>query len=189
VTRHEHLQEFTRLGIASFDSTSPLRQAFKDDQDNYYTEAFKYTAIRIPQVEGNLGLQRLIASGAVSQEEARRLERKCLEAMERFEQGRYTVGQVLKVLLQYERLYDSEGRKDYSEEYEKTLADAPWRRCPCEVCRSLKHHVILFRGAERNRRRGFHNVWTFYRQLKGRDLREGPPRAGRSCGPQADARE
>jgi hypothetical protein len=24
----------------------------------------------------------------------------------------------------------------------------------------------LFRGAERNRRRGFHNLWVFYRRLQ-----------------------
>jgi hypothetical protein len=33
----------------SFDSTSPLRQAFKDDKDNYYTMDRTYTAIRVPQ--------------------------------------------------------------------------------------------------------------------------------------------
>jgi hypothetical protein len=166
VTRPEHLQEFARLGVTSFDSTSPLRQAFKDARDNYYLENLRYTALRIPQVEGNLGMQRRIACGAVSQEQARRLERDCLEAMKRFEQGRRTVGQVLKVLLEYEQLYDPEAKKDYAEAYEKTLREAPWRRCPCEVCQELGHHVIIFRGAERNRRRGFHNVWTFYRQLK-----------------------
>ncbi|HLM46537.1 MAG TPA: tRNA-guanine transglycosylase DpdA, partial [Myxococcaceae bacterium] len=53
VSRTEHLAEFSRLGIASFDSTSPLRQAFKDDRDNYYANDYKYTALRIPQVEGN----------------------------------------------------------------------------------------------------------------------------------------
>jgi hypothetical protein len=34
VTRTGHLPEFSRLGVASFDSTSPLRQAFKDARDN-----------------------------------------------------------------------------------------------------------------------------------------------------------
>ena len=44
--------------------------------------------------------------------------------------------------------------------------DRPWLRCPCDICRKLDYHVILFRGAERNRRRGFHNVWVFYRRLR-----------------------
>ncbi len=170
VSRTEHLAEFSRLGIASFDSTSPLRQAFKDDRDNYYSDTYKYTAIRIPQVEGNPGLQKKISSGKVSQEHARRLEQASLEAMRLFEAGRRTVSQVMEVLLEYERLYDPGTKKDHATAYEKTLTDAPWRRCPCEVCKTLKHHVILFRGAERNRRRGFHNIWTFYRQFQGLGL-------------------
>lgn len=174
VTRTEHLPEFSRLGIASFDSTSPLRQAFKDGRDNYYTDDFKYTAIRIPQIEGNPKLQKKISSGQVSQEHARKLEQGCLEAMRLLETGQRTVRQVVELLMEYEQLYDSEkARKNHAPDYEKTLTDAPWRRCPCEVCKSLKHHVIIFRGAERNRRRGFHNVWTFYRQLQGLGLGAG----------------
>ena len=38
--------------------------------------------------------------------------------------------------------------------------------CPCEICRRLGIHVMLFRGAERNRRRGFHNLFVFYRRLR-----------------------
>ncbi|WNG27694.1 hypothetical protein F0U62_29435 [Cystobacter fuscus] len=185
VTRTEHLTEFSRLGIASFDSTSPLRQAFKDNRDNYYSEDYKYTALRIPQIEGNPKLQRDISSGKVSQEHARRLEQAALEAMRLFEAGQRTVNQVVEILLEYERLYDKESKKDHAAAYTKTLTDAPWRRCPCEVCKTLKHHVILFRGAERNRRRGFHNVWTFYRQLQGLGLdtsvlaqESGPPARG-----------
>ena len=33
------------------------------------------------------------------------------------------------------------------------------------ACSFTPIHVILFRGAERNRRRGFHNVWVFYQRL------------------------
>lgn len=179
VTRTEHLEAFARQGVASFDSTSPLRQAFKDDRDNYYAEGAHYTAIRIPQVEGNPALQRRIAAGQVSQEQARRLERACLVAMEEHEAGRRKVEEVVEVLLEYERLWSAGARKDHGAAYRKTLEDAPWRRCPCEVCRQLGHHVILFRGAERNRRRGFHNVWTFYRQLQGLALgASGERRAG-----------
>jgi len=166
VTRTEHLKEFARLGITSIDSTSPLRQAFKDDKDNYYTPERNYTAIRIPQVEGNPGLQRMISSGQVSQDVARKLEKACLEGMRLFEDGRRTVDEVLEVLMEYERFYDPGSKKNHAEAYRQTLTDAPWRKCSCEVCRELGHHVVLFRGAERNRRRGFHNIWTFYQQLE-----------------------
>lgn len=46
--------------------------------------------------------------------------------------------------------------------YKQTLQDKPWARCPCVICRSLGIEVIIFRGNNRNRRRGFHNVFAFY---------------------------
>ena len=42
-------RSFREYGVTSFDSTSPLRQAFKDDKDNYYTRERNFTAIRVPQ--------------------------------------------------------------------------------------------------------------------------------------------
>ena len=69
------------MGVASFDSTSPLRQAFKDDKDNYYTPERTYCAIRVPQVEGNAKMRGRIVAGTVNQGEARRLERTCLETL------------------------------------------------------------------------------------------------------------
>ncbi|NVI99752.1 hypothetical protein HV824_16715 [Myxococcus sp. AM009] len=174
ITRTEHLKEFARLGITSFDSTSPLRQAFKDDKDNYYTPGKNYTALRIPQVEGNPALQRKVSSGEVSQDVARRLEKACLEVMRLFDAGQRSVEEALSVLMEYERFYDPGSKKMHEAAYRETLTDAPWRKCPCDVCRELRHHVVLFRGAERNRRRGFHNVWTFHRQLeKQLGLRQG----------------
>lgn len=177
VTRTEHVGKFGEQGVASFDSTSPLRQAFKDDRDNYYAPSRNYTAIRIPQVDGNPTLGKLILSGAVSQSRARELEKACLTAMQAYEAGKTSVDRVVAVLLEYEDLarpHKSESaiskkRRKVAENeaaYREVLTDAPWRRCPCEVCRALGYHVILFRGAERNRRRGFHNLWVFYRRLQ-----------------------
>lgn len=165
VTRTERVREFAALGVTSFDSTSPLRQAFKDDRDNYYTLERTYVALRVPQVEGNPGLQRRIASGAVSQDVARRCERNCLTLLDDFARERAPMELVLDALLEYERLYEPRG-KGHEAEYRETLTARPWEACPCDVCKAIGHHVILFRGAERNRRRGFHNVWTFYRRLQ-----------------------
>lgn len=184
VTRTDVVSRFIEFGVASFDSTSPLRQAFKDDRDNYYTPDGAFTAIRIPQVEGNATLQKLILSGNVSQGEARRLEKACLSAMREFDAGKMRVDEVVKLLLEYEALarphrdespLSKRGRTNRSSEgaYHATLENAPWRRCPCEVCRQLGYHVILFRGAERNRRRGFHNLYVFYRRLQ-REVRSSP---------------
>lgn len=164
VTRTDHVSVFAGYGVASFDSTSPLRQAFKDDRDNYYTLDRTYTAIRIPQVEGNPSLQRKIASGAVSQDRARQLERSCLELMGRYENHSCSLEEVLDALVTYDTF--CEPNRNHREIYREVLADRPWSRCPCDICRKLGYHVILFRGAERNRRRGFHNVWVFYRRLR-----------------------
>ncbi len=164
VTRTENLREFARMGVASFDSTSPLRQAFKDDRDNYYTPTRTYTAVRIPQVEGNRKLQKMISSGKVSQDRARELEKACLRTMQRLDDGQATVKEALDVLARYEEFCGV--TDNHAEVYREVLTECPWKACLCEVCKSLGHHVILFRGAERNRRRGLHNVWVFYRRLQ-----------------------
>jgi hypothetical protein len=164
ITRTEQVNAFARMGVESFDSTSPLRQAFKDEKDNYYTMNRTYVAIRVPQVEGNPKLQKRISSGKVDQGKARELERACLDGMRRLDAGQARVEDVLSALQRYDELCGVPG--DYGEAYREVLTDQPWKQCACEVCRALGHHVILFRGAERNRRRGFHNTWVFYRKLR-----------------------
>jgi hypothetical protein len=163
VTRTDQVESFAAYGVVSFDSTSPLRQAFKDDRDNYYTLDRTYTAIRIPQVEGNPKLQRRIRAGQISHDAARRLEQECLATFKTFDSGATSIEHLLEVLHRYEALYDPGA--DRSAVYRDTLEAEAWKNCPCEVCRALGYHVILFRGAERNRRRGFHNLWVFYRRL------------------------
>jgi hypothetical protein len=50
-------------------------------------------------------------------------------------------------------------------EYQRTLEAMPWKHCPCTLCREQGVEVILFRGNNRNRRRGFHNTFVFYHLL------------------------
>jgi hypothetical protein len=163
VTRLDRILEFRNLGVVSFDSTSPLRQAFKDDKDNYYTPERTYSAIRVPQVEGNAKMRNRIVAGEVSQQEARRLEGECLGLLERFDRDECGVPEVVRALRAYEQVHDT--KSDRSTVYAEILRERPWKRCPCEICKRLGIHVILFRGAERNRRRGFHNLFVFYRKL------------------------
>jgi hypothetical protein len=163
VTRCEHATRFRGYGVSSFDSTSPLKQAFMDDRDNYYTARGTYIAVRVPQVDKHLNLRRRILAGEVDQAEALRLERACLSALAAYDRGAGGLEEALSSLREYERLYD--GRKDRSVLYRKVLSDRPWACCPCAVCRHIGIHVVIFRGAERNRRRGFHNLWLTYREL------------------------
>lgn len=165
VTRFQHVREFADAGVVSIDSTSPLRQAFKDDKDNYYADGQNYTAIRVPQIEGNARLQKKIGAGNVGQDHARKLERECLSALKDFDQGkRDDVDEVVDLLCEYERLLNP--KANHREIYREVLLKAPWKDCPCDVCRDIGYQVLMFRGAERNRRRGFHNLWVFYRRLR-----------------------
>src|SRR5262249_24162712 len=164
VTRCECVRDFDEFGVVSFDSTSPLRQAFKDLKDNYYTLERTYSAIRVPQVEANPSLLKRIRSGQVNQGEARRLELECMHALRCFDRNELSVEQTLSPILAYERLYDSGPTK--ADVYRETLADAPWKSCDCNICKPIGINVVLFRGAERNRRRGFHNVFVFYKRLQ-----------------------
>lgn len=170
VNRFEYLDRFERLGVRSFDSTSPLRQAFKDDKDNYHTADRTYIAIRVPQVEGNPKLQRLIRAGKVDNDKARRLETECLKALTKFDETGRGAASVVRKLADYDELFD--GRRDKSDEYREVLDDAPWKRCACDVCREIGIHVVVFRGADRNRRRGFHNIHVLSRKLTGRTERK-----------------
>jgi hypothetical protein len=164
ISRVNHVLEFADLGVTSFDSTSPLRQAFKDERDNYYTPDRTYSAIRIPQVAANPKLSRRIRAGEVDQTEALRLERACLDGMAAFDQGSATIDEVLQPLKDYESIYD--GKRTRVDSYREVLQAKPWDECPCDVCKNLRYHVILFRGAERNRRRGFHNIYVTNQRLK-----------------------
>lgn len=164
VTRTEHVEAFSRYGVVSFDTTSAFRRAFKDATDNYFVQSRAYTALRVPQVQGNRPLEKLIVAGKVNQAEARELERACLNAIRGFDRKRVTVSDVLSVLLQYENLYDGE-RDDRLERYRETLTDRPWSSCACDICKVVGVEVIIFRGSERNKRRGFHNLRVLYDRL------------------------
>lgn len=170
VTRCERIPEFATYGVTSFDSTSPFRQAFKDDRDNYYTLDGTWVALRVPQVEGNAKLQRWIRAGDIDQALARRLERAALGQLDAFERGETDVESVVSALREYEVLHDE--KRDRTETYRAVLEATPWRDCDCEVCSAVGIHVIVFRGTERNKRRGFHNLHVFAKRLE-RELATG----------------
>ncbi|MCC7066703.1 MAG: hypothetical protein IT456_28165 [Planctomycetes bacterium] len=168
VIRWEHLDELVRLGVASFDSTSPLRQAFLDSKSNYYTGTEggpAYAAIRVPQSDGNLQLMRRISSGQLVSEKVRELERRCLDLLRAYGRDKSDAGlqELLDALDAYVRLIDP--KKSWRAKHERTLRDRPWERCGCSVCKDVGIEVVMFRGANRNRRRGFHNLFVSYERV------------------------
>lgn len=165
ISRLENLKTFEHLGVFSFDSTAPLKRAFMDDRDNYHTLRGHYTAVRIPQVGENAQLKKLILAGRVDFAKARHLEKSCLDGVMAYDEGKLELPKVVERLKEYESVWH--GQKDDSERYRETLEDKPWKKCKCAVCRKLGIHVVIFRGAERNRGRGFHNLYVLRQQLDG----------------------
>jgi hypothetical protein len=163
ISRFEAVERFAGFGVYSLDSTAPLKQAFMDERDNYHTPGRTYTAVRIPQVDGNPKLKRLVLSGEVNQDHATRLERDCLRSVTAFAKRGGSLDSAIESLKEYEALWH--GTKDDSGAYRVTLQDRPWEKCPCAVCGTLGVHVVIFRGAERNRRRGFHNLFVLRQKL------------------------
>ncbi|GAC86127.1 hypothetical protein GP2_055_00060 [Gordonia paraffinivorans NBRC 108238] len=165
ISRIENFDEFKSLGVTSFDSTSAFRQAFMDDRDNYHTVSGKYAAIRVPQVEGNPALKRAILSGRVSQADAVVLERDALRALRDYDAGRVSADTALDAVLSYERLVNGDKKKSYAEQYRTMLEDAPWQSCNCGLCAKHGIEIAIFRGTERNKRRGFHNMATLRKKI------------------------
>jgi hypothetical protein len=163
ITRCSNISRFADFGVTSFDSTSAFRQAFKDDKDNYHTLDRTYTAVRVPQVDGNPKLKALIQAGRICQEEAIARERGCLQALYGYDAGDVPEQRALDALMHYEELFT--GRQDYTAAYSETLQDAPWKNCACGICKKAGINVVLFRGSERNKRRGFHNLYAFRQRL------------------------
>jgi queuine/archaeosine tRNA-ribosyltransferase len=165
INRLDALDEFARMGVHSFDSTSALKKAFMDDKENYHTKAKAYTAVRVPQVGENAALKKKILAGTVDHARARFLEKTCMDGLKALGQNNIELTEVLGRLREYDILWRD--GKDETERYRETLQDAPWRKCACSICRDLGVHVVIFRGADRNRSRGFHNL-----HVLGENLRE-----------------
>lgn len=163
ISRYDHLRDLPSYGVHSFDSTTPFRQAFKDDQDNYYTLDRNYPAIRVPQVDGNAKIKALIKAGRIDQRLARQLEMQCMARLSALDRGTGSVRATVKALRDYAVVLEIP--RDRSDDYQRLLGRAPWRECECGVCAEAGVHVAIFRGTERNKRRGFHNLHVFSRRV------------------------
>lgn len=156
-------KEIEEFGIqVAFDSASYLRKAWlssPDTQLNYITPEWTgYTAIRIP--ERLKGKRKTL----VLQSTLDTLGSRCLAALRQFDRGETSLEDVLLTLSQLNSAIQEKPKLvDY---YRRLLEDQPWKTCPCPICQKHGIEVIIFRGNNRNRRRGFHNTWAFYQMLK-----------------------
>jgi hypothetical protein len=177
----DHIHQFMDYGITSFDSTSPLIRAFKDEKSNYYLEnpgggLDYFTAIRIPQALENSRLMQGVKRGLFSAEDLVALEQIALRTLRQYDQGRgSSQGTADAVMDYYQFLVLGEGddEKTQARALEKvrerllrTLDVQPWKQCDCAICRSVGVEVIIFRASNRNKRRGIHNLGVYHRHLK-----------------------
>jgi hypothetical protein len=159
VARPQIIPELMKYGVTSFDSASFLRRAWLSAQNNYYTlEGKSYSAIRIPQTERSLRVKDIKDEKLVS------LEKKALEILRLYDKGGASIDKVMGVLKEYNVVIKQ--RPGIEKFYMETLKDMPWKKCPCKICKDISVEVIIFRGNNRNRRRGFHNTWVFYQNFR-----------------------
>jgi len=105
----------------------------------------------------------------VAQHQLESCEAAAMAAVRAYGDGCGPLDRALASLADYDahlaRKGDELSRQRRLDHYRRTLVERPWKRCRCRVCVTTGIDVVLFRGNNRNRRRGFHNVITFYRQL------------------------
>ena len=166
LARINAMDAFAKLGVTSVDSASLLRRAWMGTGQNYMTmDGQFYAAIRIPESGKSFRAKRMVSEERASEQKVEAMDKACLDAMNRFDQGLMSVESVLDVLEEYDHLITPD-RPINRNMFREVLEARPWKHCPCEICRKDGIQVIIFRGNNRNRRRGFHNTYAFYRLMQ-----------------------
>ncbi|ADO54194.1 tRNA-guanine transglycosylase DpdA [Paenibacillus polymyxa] len=161
------MRSFHKLGVTSFDSSSPLRRAWLGTGHNYHALSGKhYTAIRIPEAKETSGrVKKMVQEGKGEFLQYKELEQSALKALRAFSNGELGLEEALSAILRYDELL-GEKREVHEDLYREVLAERPWETCGCEICKTIGIDTIVFRGNNRNRRRGFHNTHVYHEQVK-----------------------
>lgn len=169
IARFQAINDFVGLGVRSIDSASMLRKAWLGSDLNYLTLDGWYSAIRVPQPEGCYRTKRMVEGKSLALDDLRKLETRCLEGLRQYGAGTGKPdSDLVQALTDYDTLVAGE-RKRTKERILRTLEDRPWEMCGCAICKRWGVEVAIFRGNNRNRRRGFHNTYIFYK-LVGKKL-------------------
>ncbi len=161
---------FRNLGVSSFDSASYLRKAWACPSKNYFVDDGEYGkwygSIRIPFSTSKPMRQVAESDPKYANGAIQELERKCLTNLKLFDEEKISEQEVLESVNGYSELFQR--KKTYhhfSETHQALLSERPWEKCKCKVCKDSGINIVIFRGANRNRRRGFHNTWVFYHKI------------------------
>jgi len=158
---------FKELGVSSFDSASYFRKAWLRSDQNYLAPDGRrwYGTIRIPISSSNR-MRQAATNNGLSQSELAEMERLCLEAIAACDSNPSADKQVIASIDRYGPLLERTSEDNhFSQKHALLLKDRPWENCRCPFCRSANMHVVVFRGAGRNKRRGLHNTWVFYHRI------------------------
>jgi queuine tRNA-ribosyltransferase-like protein len=162
VARLQTISRFAELGLNSVDSSSMLRKAWLGSERNYLTADGWYSAIRVPQADRCFRAKKLVQEQAISSDQLARLEQACLRGLRKYAASASSPSKsLLDLLVEYDTLVAG-SRQGTNARIRRTLADRPWEKCSCSICKKNGIEVVIFRGNNRNRRRGFHNTFIFY---------------------------
>jgi hypothetical protein len=182
----DDIDSFHSFDIASFDTTSPLIRAFKDAKQNYYLPGnglgLRYfTSIRVPQALENPRLQRTVKRGVFRAEDLVTMESAALSSLRAFDRGDADIEETLQNVLVYsaplveekpfEDCKDATSMVRLATRYRDTLESKPWKQCSCSICEHAAVDVIIFRGSNRNKRRGIHNLAVYKDHIERLDLK------------------
>jgi hypothetical protein len=124
-----------------------------------------YAALRIPEAGKSFRAKHMLAHPELTDAKITKLEQSALQAVRAYGARKVSLQNALDALLDYDQFVTKE-RVSMEPAYRRTLEDRPWEKCECSICKSQGIEVAIFRGNNRNRRRGFHNTWVFYRLLQ-----------------------
>jgi hypothetical protein len=161
------LQElFRKLKIDSFDSATYFRKAWLRSDQNYLdAKGNWYAAIRVPMTEDGRTRKRLESEG-LDIEKLRIQESRVMKLLNAYDRDEVSINEALDAVIEYDsQLTRSSEAQSMRERYKRTLTDKPWKKCGCPFCKEVGIHVLIFRGANRNKRRGAHNTLMLYNTL------------------------
>lgn len=182
----DDIDSFHSYDIASFDTTSPLLRAFKDAKQNYYlpgtdSKLRYFTSIRVPQAIENPRLQRSVKRGTFQSEDLIAMESAALKTLRAYDRGEAELEETLHHIMvysaplveekPYEDCFETAGMTKLAERYRETLVAKPWKECFCAICANAAVDVIIFRGSNRNKRRGIHNLAVYKSHIERLDLK------------------
>jgi hypothetical protein len=100
--------------------------------------------------------------------ELTKMEQETLNQLRLYDKGETDLENAISILSKFAKAISAP--PELIKFYKRTLEEKPWKLCECPICKKIGIDVVIFRGNNRNRRRGFHNIYTFYNVLKNPQL-------------------